>query len=71
MQILRAGASCRSDLSAHELGHNWSAVHCTCTGYTMKPYLTCANRFITDTINQISGYRDGKACLSCRAADVC
>ena len=31
--------ACKTDLSAHELGHIWSANHCSCLGWTMNPYL--------------------------------
>ena len=31
---------CATDLSAHELGHNWSAGHCSCGGHTMNPSIT-------------------------------
>ena len=65
------GGSCRADLSAHELGHNWNAQHCTCSGWTMNPSLTCANRFIAGTINVITNYRNGRACLSCSTPTVC
>jgi hypothetical protein len=67
--------ACKSDLSAHELGHNWGADHCgdedgvydcfpRCPEYTMDCYLTCKNRFhATLTIPEIVGYRDGRTCL--------
>jgi len=51
----------KTDLSAHELGHNWGADHCSCGStcscrdpetnacvggpYTMNPTITAANRF--------------------------
>lgn len=62
--------SCATDLSAHELGHNWSAGHCNCSspGYTMNPYITCANQFHPSlTVPDIIAYRDGRACLTAGA----
>ncbi|MCP4250229.1 MAG: hypothetical protein GY778_24560 [bacterium] len=58
--------ACASDLSAHELGHNWGADHCSCSTYTMNSGLTCANRFQpNDTIPEIIGFRDAiTGCLS-------
>lgn len=59
--------SCATDLSAHELGHNWGAGHCDCAspGYTMNPYITCANQFQPSlTIPDIIAFRDGRSCLS-------
>ena len=51
--------SCATDLSAHELGHNWSADHCSCGGNTMNPSITCANNFNnTQTEPQIIAYRN-------------
>lgn len=35
--------ACQTDLSAHELGHNWNAQHCSCPENTMNPSITCAN----------------------------
>jgi len=64
------GAACRSDLSAHELGHNWSAGHCSCNN-TMNGGLTCTNVFSAETITQISGYRNSKNCISCRDPIYC
>lgn len=62
--------ACRTDLSAHELGHNWSAQHCSCPTYTMNPSLTCVNQFgpappqpPNDTIDQITNYRDTRTCI--------
>ena len=49
--------SCLTDLSAHELGHNWNAGHCSCGGFTMNPSITCANRFTNGTEATISSYR--------------
>ncbi len=47
---------CATDLSAHEMGHNWNAGHCNCSSYTMNPSLTCANQFTTGSVNSISSY---------------
>lgn len=56
--------SSRTDLSAHELGHNWSAGHCSCGGYTMNSSLTSANRFTVGSENSIRGYRNSKNCFT-------
>lgn len=55
--------SSRTDLSAHELGHNWSSGHCSCSGYTMNSSLTSANRFTVGSENAIRGYANGVGCL--------
>ena len=56
--------SCATDLSAHELGHNWNAGHCGCSTYTMNSGLTCSNRFHdTSTEPSIIGHRDSRTCL--------
>jgi len=55
--------ACRTDLSAHELGHNWAAPHCSCPGNTMNPSITCANNFAQVTINTISNFRNSRSCL--------
>ena len=56
--------ACRTDLSAHELGHSWAASHCTCPGTTMHPTVQAANTFHpTITIPQILAYRDTRTCL--------
>jgi len=50
-----------TDLSAHELGHNWSAEHCNCASpaYTMNARITGANRFSPQaTIPAIEAFRD-------------
>jgi hypothetical protein len=53
-----------TDLSAHELGHNWNADHCNCTSNTMNPFITSANTFhATFTIPEIAAYRDAVGCL--------
>jgi len=60
-----SGLSSRTDLSAHELGHNWNASHCSCGGYTMNPSLTSANRFHgTFTEPTIRNYRNSINCLT-------
>ena len=63
--------SCSADLSAHEMGHNWSANHCSCSSYTMNAGLTCSNRFHpTSTIPGIVSYRTShQSCLD--AGTVC
>lgn len=66
-----SNANCRADLSAHELGHNWSAGHCSCSGFTMNAYLTCARQFSNGTINQIKNYASNRNCLGCESTDVC
>ena len=56
--------SSASDLSAHELGHNWNADHCSCTNYTMNPYITSANVFNpSGTIPAITSFRDSQSCF--------
>jgi PKD repeat protein len=50
--------SCLTDLSAHELGHNWSAGHCSCNNFTMNPSITCANDFTNGTVNSITNFRN-------------
>ncbi|MFT5288110.1 MAG: hypothetical protein ACI8QS_000851 [Planctomycetota bacterium] len=56
--------SCSTDLSAHELGHNWSAGHCNCTSNTMNPYITCANTFSSNFSRpDIISHRDSRSCL--------
>jgi hypothetical protein len=57
----------KTDLSAHELGHNWGADHCTCGNppYTMNSTITAANRFHpTFSIPEIEAYRDSRTCIS-------
>jgi len=56
-----------SDLTVHELGHNWNADHCTCATppYTMNPGITGANRFHpTLSAPEIIAYRETSPCLS-------
>ncbi|MHC4066897.1 MAG: zinc-dependent metalloprotease family protein, partial [Planctomycetota bacterium] len=49
---------CATDLSAHEMGHNWGSGHCSCPGWTMHPSIQCANRFTSGSISQIVSYRN-------------
>ncbi|MHC4908173.1 MAG: M12 family metallo-peptidase [Planctomycetota bacterium] len=56
--------SCATDLSAHELGHNWGANHCDCTSFTMNPYITCANNFSPGTISTIEAFKNSIGCLN-------
>lgn len=56
----------KTDLSAHELGHNWNANHCTCENppYTMNSSILGANLFHpTASIPPIIAYRDTRTCL--------
>lgn len=55
---------CATDLSAHELGHNWGGNHCSCTNFTMNPFITCANSFNNFSINEITNYANSVNCLS-------
>jgi len=56
--------ACATDLSAHELGHNWGADHCNCTSNTMNPFITCANTFSAQfSVPDITSYRDSVNCL--------
>ena len=55
--------NCATDLSAHELGHNWNATHCNCSNRTMNPSITCANRFSNESINTIVNHRNSRGCL--------
>lgn len=53
-----------TDLSAHELGHNWNAQHCSCPSYTMNSYITGKNSFHpTLSIPQIVNYKNSVGCL--------
>ncbi|MHC4992814.1 MAG: M12 family metallo-peptidase [Planctomycetota bacterium] len=60
--------ACASDLTAHELGHNWNSGHCTCSGYTMNPSLTCSNMFNASSVSVIGSHRDSRTCLDCGVA---
>ena len=56
--------SCVTDLSAHEIGHNWGAGHCSCSNYTMNASITCSNVFNpSGTIPTINSYRDSQTCF--------
>ncbi len=60
------GFATTTDLTAHELGHNWSADHCSCgaPSFTMNASLTGANRFSpTQTIPQITNFAATRPCL--------
>ncbi|MFT5461343.1 MAG: hypothetical protein ACI8QS_000212 [Planctomycetota bacterium] len=53
-----------TDLSAHELGHNWGASHCSCTSFTMNAFITGSNDFEPNaTIPTIIAYRDAQTCF--------
>lgn len=55
-----------TDLHAHELGHNWNAVHCDCSGWTMYGYPMGGNQFHPDmTVSTIAAFRDSLDCLEC------
>lgn len=57
--------ACKTDLSAHELGHLWGADHCSCPFNTMNSSITCANDFHnTFTVPEIVAYRNTLGCLS-------
>jgi hypothetical protein len=56
-----------TDITAHELGHNWAGQHCVCASpaYTMNPNITGANRFQPSlTIPTLEAHRDSRTCLS-------
>lgn len=55
--------ACSTDLLAHELGHNWSANHCSCADNTMNASLTCTNLFSAPSIQAITSFRDSLDCL--------
>jgi hypothetical protein len=63
--------ACKTDLSAHEIGHSWSADHCggddcspPCLQHTMNCELTCSNQFHPmETIPEILTFRDSRPCL--------
>lgn len=55
---------CVTDLSAHELGHNWGADHCSCPNFTMQPSLGCRNKFAPNkTRPDIRNHRNSRTCL--------
>lgn len=56
-----------TDLTAHEIGHNWDGTHCTCSSpaHTMNPSITGANRFnATETVPDLIAHRSTRLCLS-------
>jgi hypothetical protein len=60
--------ACATDLSAHELGHLWNAVHCSdfCES-TMFPNILCTNTFMNSapsSIAAITAYRNAASCLT-------
>lgn len=56
--------ACKTDLSAHESGHVWSANHCSCSGWTMNPTIQSANRFHPEfDIPGMIAFRNAKTCL--------
>ncbi|MCH7527162.1 MAG: hypothetical protein IID39_06980, partial [Planctomycetes bacterium] len=53
-----------TDLSAHEIGHNWNADHCNCPGWTMHTALQGANKFHANfTIPEVIAFRNSRGCL--------
>ncbi len=63
---------CKTDLSSHELGHNWSANHCACSGWTMNSGLQCANRFHpSSSIPEMTSFRNSRSCLQLAAGSGC
>jgi hypothetical protein len=62
--------ACKTDLSAHELGHIWGGNHCSCPGWTMNSVIQSANRFHPEyDIPDIIALRDSRACFD--VGDVC
>ena len=55
---------CSTDLLAHELGHNWSANHCSCPNNTMNSGLTCTNLFSAPSIQSITSFANSLDCLT-------
>ena len=61
---------CQTDLISHEIGHNWSANHCTCSGSTMNAFITCTNNFTaagSNSVAEINGHAATRACLDAGA----
>ncbi len=57
--------ACTTDLSAHEIGHNWNAPHCDCPSTTMNPFITCANTFSASLSRPpIIAHRNSRNCLT-------
>jgi len=55
---------CATDLSAHEMGHNWGSGHCNCPSNTMHASLTCSNNFTSGSISSITSYANSiSGCL--------
>ena len=53
-----------TDLTAHELGHNWNQSHCSCSENTMNASLTGTNDFNDAiTVPNLISYRDTVPCL--------
>ncbi|MBL9120834.1 MAG: hypothetical protein JNL80_13065 [Phycisphaerae bacterium] len=64
--------ACSTDLSAHELGHLWSATHCICVAppSTMHLFILCANTFQSSpTAGQIIPFAESLDCLECVPVD--
>ena len=74
VQNIGGGDACRSDLSAHELGHLWGAIHCACTSpnFTMNPGITCANIFSAQSQFSINTFKSAQTCLDgpCAGASI-
>ncbi len=60
--------NCAADLTAHELGHQWSAPHCSCGSSTMNPSITCSLTFLNSgspsTADGIISFRNSRTCLA-------
>ncbi len=60
----------KTDLCAHEMGHNWNATHCSCNQSTMNPSLTSANTFYGPGSNSVTQIMSKASSASCPAACV-